>query len=460
MHVLCVGLSHRTAAVELRERVAMDSGAARAALADLHARYPHAELAILSTCNRTELYIARPLHGHPRVDEVIDFLEHRRGVDSKRLRTAVYHHDNERAIEHLHRVACGLESMVLGEHQILGQVRGAYELALEAGTTGRALHAMMQAAIAAGKRARTETAIAAGRTSVSAAAVDFARHLFGRFDDKTVLTIGAGKMTELTLRHFLDLRPRRLLVCNRSLDRAEELAARHGGRAVPFERLGDHLVEADVVISSTGAPEPIVNAAMFKPLVKRRRFRPLFVIDIALPRDFDAAVGRLDTVYLYNMDDLQAAIADQLAQRGGEVEACEAIIAGSVEACYAAIQQEDFGELIRRLRQRLHEIGEDESRRTMNKIRPLIEGDGPKHPNAEDPGVGGKMGGDEDVRAAIEEHTRRLVNKILHRPIRELSRGRSTQAAMYATALRRLFDLDLDAEDLNPPEHAEPKQER
>ena len=446
MHLLCVGLSHRTAPVELRERVAMDADAARAALAELADRYPHAELAILSTCNRTEFYIARPLHGHPRVDEVIDYLAARRGLDGERLRAAVYHHDNERAIDHLHRVACGLESMVIGEHQILGQVRGAYELARGAGTAGKALHAIMQSAIAAGKRARSETGIAAGRTSVSAVAVDFARHLFGRFDDKTVLTIGAGKMTELTLRHFLDLRPDRLLVCNRSLDRAERLAARHGGEAVGFERLADHLVEADVVISSTGAAEPIVDRKMFKPLVKRRRFRPLFVIDIALPRDFDAAVGELDSVYLYNMDDLQAAIADQIAQRGREVEACEAIIAPSVEACYTAIQREDFGGLIRRLRERLHEIGEAESRRTLNKLRPLV-GD-----------EAAEVGEAEDARRIIDEHTRRLVNKILHRPIRELGRGRSTQAAMYATALRRLFELDLEPEDLDPPEHTEPRK--
>jgi len=247
-------------------------------------------------------------------------------------------------------------------------------------------------------------------------------------------------MTELTLGYFMELGPERLMVCNRSPEKAEDLAGRYGGEPVGFDRLSEHLVHADVVISSTGADEPIVGAETFRPLVKRRRFRPLFIIDIAVPRDFEAGVGQLANVYLYDMDDLQAAIADQMVQRNGELSACERLIEEAVSGCYASVQTQDFGQLIKRLREQLHEYGEAEKRRTINKLR-----------GAED----------DEVERVLDEHTRRLVNKILHRPISELGRGGGTQAAMYATALRRLFELDHEErEDLEPPEPTQPRRNR
>lgn len=434
MHILCVGLSHQTAPVELREKLAMNDSQAAAAMSELAAAYPGAELAILSTCNRTEFYIARPLHGHPRLQEITGCLARRAGVEAAALSSCLYHHDNERAVRHLMRVTGGLDSMVLGENQILGQVRAAYDLAQQTGTVGSVLHRLFQASLAAGKTVRAQTGIGSGRTSVSSVAVDFARHLFSSFADKTVLAIGAGKMTELTLRHFMELRPKRLLVCNRTFSKAADLAGKFAGRAVPFESLDDHLIEADVVISSTGATQPIVTAACFKPLLKPRRFRPVFIIDIAMPRDFDPAVGDLSNVYLYNLDDLQKVIAEQAAGRSGQIGAAEAIIEPAVVECYAQVQTGDFAQLIRRLRDQLHAIGDAESQRALQKLRTADES---------------------RLQQALEEYTHRLINKILHKPLTELNKGREAggaEAALYATALRRLFDLDREAEDLKPPE--------
>lgn len=432
MHLLCVGLSHQTAPVALREKVAFNDAAAEAALRDLQNLFPGAEIALLSTCNRTEFYIARPLHAHPRVEEIIGYVADARGVTMDQLAEVIVHNDNERTVRHLMRVAGGLESMVLGEYQILAQVKHAYDLAQRCGTVGKVLHKVFQSALATAKRVRNETRIGAGRTSVSSAAVDFARHLFHRFDDKTLLCIGAGKMTELTLQHFLELRPKGVMICNRSMDKARLLAEQYHGEAVEYAQLDDHLVAADLVITSTGSQEPIVTAAQFKGLLKRRRFRPLIIIDIAVPRDFEAEVGDLANVYLYNLDDLQRAIAEGMSQRSGEVAACELIIEQAVAECYDSVQSVDFADLIRQLRHQLQEIGEMEAGRTLNKLRTA------------DPA---------EYERIVAEHTNRLINKILHRPLSELGRSGSTQAAMYATALRRVFELEgPSGEDLARPE--------
>ncbi|MBI1375344.1 MAG: glutamyl-tRNA reductase [Phycisphaera sp.] len=432
MHLICVGISHKTAPVELRERVALNADGVADALRELHTRHPAAEIALVSTCNRTEFYTARPLHGHPRVDELVEFLAAKRDVDIDRLTEALYHHDNDRAIRHLMRVSAGLESMVIGEGQIIGQVREAYDVAQQVGSVGGVLHKVFQNALAIGKRVRTETEIGSGRTSVASVAVDFARHVFRKFDDKTLLVIGAGKMTELTLRHFRELNPQRVLVCNRSADKAEAIVAEHGGEVAPFEKLDDHLVEADIVISSTGSRDAIVTADRFKPLLKRRRFRNLYIIDIAVPRDFEPAVGELANVWLHDLDDLQRAIAGDAAARNGQVGAAESIIEPAVAQTYESVQTGDLNDLIRRLRQRLHDIGASETQRTLGKLRDA------------DPDTQAKL---------LDELSHRLVNKILHRPLSELNRTSAMQSAMYATALRRLFELDaLDAEDLDTPE--------
>lgn len=431
MNITCLGISHKTADVALRERIAMDDDRVRSTLSGMHTKWPAAECVIVSTCNRTEFYLASPKDDPLSADAVLDWICEVTDAGTDDLRAAAYHMENARAIDHLIRVTCGLDSMVIGEDQILAQIRTAYGAAHENGSARRVMHHVFQTAIAAGKRVRSETDIGAGRTSVASVAVEFARNLFAGFADKTVLTIGAGKMVELTLRHFAELSPQRMLVCNRTPEKAADLANRFNATAVPFETLADHLVEADVVISSTGAADAIVTAAAYKPVLKARRFRPAFLIDIAMPRDIEPAVGDLANVYLYNLDDLQQAIAEQMAMRNGQVSACEAIIAGASAEAHRAIQTHDVADIIRELREQLFEIGEAETQRTLNKLSEKV----PESVERE------------RIEKAIAEHTHRLVNKILHRPLNTLGKGEATDAARHAAALRKLFELDETEEE-------------
>lgn len=428
MHLVCVGISHHTAPVELREKLAMDRAQVEAALGRLRGQHPQAELAILSTCNRTEVYAARPLHGRPRPEDVLTYWCDQHHIAPEQLADAVYHYDNERAIRHLFRVTSGLDSMVIGEYQIVSQVKAAYDAAQQAQTAGKTIHRMFQLALATGKRVRSETSLGEGRWSVAGIAVQFVQRLFDSLADKTVLAIGAGKMIELTLKHFNELRrgqliapARPVLVCNRSGERAEQLAAKVGGRVVPFDALDEHLVEADVVISCTAAREHIVTAARFKPLVKKRRFRPLFMLDLAVPRDIEPAVADFANVYLYDLDDLQEAAAATMAERRSELEQCEQMIERAVGECYALVQSGDVNELIRRLREQLHEIGTQESQRTLGRLTSA-----PAEQRGE----------------ILEEFTQRLINKILHKPVSALHKGDSKEAGLYAAALRRLFELE------------------
>jgi glutamyl-tRNA reductase len=424
MHLLVVGISHHTAPVTLREKLAFNAPRALDALRNLQERFTHAELALLSTCNRTEIYTARPLHDPPQKDDLVEYFAEQAGRSVDEISPHLVYQTNQRAIAHLFDVACGLESMVLGEYQVVAQVKAAYQQAQEAGTCGSALHQLFQNALAVSKRVRSETAICAGRMSVSSIAVEFAGHLFSHFADKTVLTIGAGKMTELTLRHFMQLQPGRLLVTNRSADTAQQLAEQFGGTAVPFDRLTDHLVEADVVISSTGSSEPIVRVEHFDAIDRRRRYRPLFIIDIAVPRDFDEAIAQVEHVYLYNLDDLQKVIEANHEQRAAEIDACRAIIDPAVDICYRQIQRGDLSRIIERLRHHLHDLAYSEAERVSRRLQHT------------DPDQHDQL---------LAEHMRRLVNRILHRPLDRLGRDDSAQAAMLATALRRLFDLDDEA---------------
>jgi glutamyl-tRNA reductase len=436
MHVLCVGISHHTAPVAVREKLAAIGRDAAGLLRRLRAEYDHSEFALLSTCNRVEFYIARPLHGHPRVQQVARFIAEHSRLDPSELAPCLYHHDNEQAVSHLFRVASGLDSMVLGEHQIVTQIKQAYEQAQQVQTCGKTLHQVFQAALATSKQVRTTTGIGAGRLSVASAAVDFASHLFEDVRQKTVVTIGAGKMAELTLQHFMAQEPHQLHVANRSIAAAEELAARYGGQAHGLDALDDLLTAADIVISSTAAAEPIATARRVRQLVSARSLRPLFIIDIALPRDFEPAVANLANVYLYNLDDLQRVVAETQTLRNGEVDKARAVVEQAVATCYAQVQSEDFGDLVRELRRRMGDMAAAEAERAGNRL------------NGATP---------EDQQRIIEELAERLVNKMLHKPLSALGRGTAQQAALHAAALRRVFDLDA-GEDLATPEHFEQGQ--
>ncbi len=328
--LLLLGLNHTTAPLEVREKLAFDSSLRASAIAAFRERFPNCEAVLLSTCNRVELYVARELHGHPRVEEMAEFLCSFHPVGAEAVRPHLYEKSDRQMVEHLFNVASSLDSMVLGETQILGQVREAYETARDLAATGTLLNPLFQRAVAVGKQVMHETPLAEGRLSIASVAVDYASRIFDHFDDKVVLSIGAGKMANLVLKSFAGLSPKKLLICNRDSARAEALAAKFGGETRPFESLDEHLETVDVVITSTGSARPIIDARSFGAAQRRRRYRPIFLIDIALPRDVEADVGKLENVYLYNLDDLQQVVSQTQAGRHGAIDSAKAIVSAAV----------------------------------------------------------------------------------------------------------------------------------
>lgn len=439
MRIIMLSVNHHTAPVEMRERLALTGARLDQALDQLRKQYPTAEVVVLCTCNRTELYLARPTHEPPSIDDLRTFLADFCHVGLQTLVPASIHREQEQAVTHLFRVATGLESMVLGEPQILGQIKRAYEHAHTRGAVGPVLHHVFQQALRAAKLVRSQTGIDDGRTSIGSVAVDFARRIFERFDDKTVVGIGTGEMAKLTLRHLKALRPARLWVTSRTIANAQQLAAALGlgggdspSGARHFDDLDELLVHADIVLTGTGASEPIITAEHFRPLIKRRRSRPLFIIDIAVPRDVEPAVGTLSNVYLYNIDDLQQVVAQTHDQRSEQVQRCDAMLQEAVHRCMAEIQHRQLGQLIRQLRRRLHELGQAEQQRTARKIASARP---------------------EDLTDILDEHTRRVVNKILHLPLSQLDRKHpDTVLSFYAAALSRLFQLDERPQTDESPE--------
>ncbi len=436
--LLLLGLNHTTAPLEVRERLAFNTAERDAAVAAMRQRFPQCEAVLISTCNRVELYAARdgigPHSGRPAVADLVEFLAMFRSVEAREFDAHTYHKTGREVVEHLFTVASSLDSMVLGETQILGQVRDAYDAARATRAAGPLLHPLFQRAIMVGKQVMHETALAEGRLSVASVAVDYARQIFEHFGDKTVLCIGAGKTTALVLQHFTALSPGRLLVCNRDPAKAQVLAQRFGGEALPFERLGEWLVSSDIVVSSTGSTHPIITRAQFEALRRQRRGRPVFLIDIAVPRDIEPSVGELENVYLYNLDDLQQAVSATMSQRKGAIDAARQIVARQVEEFSAWHRQREIGPTIDRLYKRYHRLAREELDRTFNKLPALSAGD----------------------KAALEDMARRIVNKLLHRPVQAL-RGPDRQAGTpghlaYMHALEKLFDLE-PAEQAEDPGH-------
>ncbi|MGL5094382.1 MAG: glutamyl-tRNA reductase, partial [Planctomycetia bacterium] len=319
MSLLCIGFNWKTP-VALRERLTIEGDKLFTALDRLRAVHPADEFAILSTCNRTEVYaasqraegtVAAGVLPPPDTDDLCRFLADFHGLPLTDFYEHLYFHADASVAEHLFQVASGLDSLVLGEAQILGQAKQAYQCAVDHGTAGPVLHTLFQRAFAAAKRVQTETTLSRGKLSIASAAVEYVRGVYDRFDDKTVLVLGAGKMAELTLRHLAELKPGRLMVCNRSLPRAEALAARFaagGGPTVSVHdltKLHDVLCQADIVVSSTGAEETLVGVDAFRKIMEARRQRWIAIVDIAVPRDFAKEIGNLENVWLWNIDDLE-----------------------------------------------------------------------------------------------------------------------------------------------------------
>ncbi len=326
MKLAVVGCSFRQTPVALRERLAFDPAGLARALDELGARFG-CEAVILSTCNRVELYLARadaPLI--PDAALIAEFLGECHRLPAAAILPHLYERQDTEAVRHLFRVAASLDSLIVGEAQIAGQVKRAFELAEERAAVGPLLHGLFRHARRVAKRVRTETGIAQGHVSVSSVAVDYVRQVFDHFNDKTVLIIGAGKMGELTLRHLRQLRPRRILVTNRSPEKARAVAEGASGTAVPWDKLDEALGRADIVLSTTGAPEPIVTLERYERIRARRGRGPVVILDIAVPRDFDPRIHDGDQTCLFNIDDLQRIREQTLKERRRHVEAAEVIV--------------------------------------------------------------------------------------------------------------------------------------
>jgi glutamyl-tRNA reductase len=416
----------------MRELIAFDETAIPEALRKLVNKYPDIGAVLLSTCNRVEFYLARPVQGHPRIEEVIDFLSGFHGIEPGQFAEGLYSYEDTEAVRHLFRVVSSLDSMVLGESQILAQAKWAYETAREAGSVGKKLDVLFQQAFRVAKDIHTQTAIATGRVSVGSTAVDLAQQIFSHFDDKTVMMVGAGKMGGLTLTHLLSTRPKRLLVTNRTDSRAVELAEKLSARHnIPAEPVGfadwiDRLADVDIVITSTGSRDPILNQEQFAPIPEQRKYRSLLLIDIAVPRDIDEAVGEYDNVFLYNIDDLQSVTELNLAQRAEAIDQCQKIIEANVIEFVERIPREDIGPLIAALQKYVQDISDNE----WNRILPKLE-------NASD-----------RDREMIKQMLHRVSQKFLHDPLDVLkSQTGSSATHIYTDTLRTLFNLRDDKKD-------------
>jgi glutamyl-tRNA reductase len=321
MSLLALGINHQTAPIDLRERVAFDPGMLAPALAALHALPQVQEVALLSTCNRTELYACADDDGDALAEWLATHPE-----SSGDLHAYLYRHRDGEAARHLVRVAAGLDSLVLGEPQILGQVKQAWSAARGAGTLGNRLDRLFQQAFATAKRARSETRIGANPVSVASAAVRLAEESFARPADASILLVGAGETIELVARHLVQAGAKRLLVANRTLAHAQQLASRHGGIALPLDELERHLAEADIVFCATASRDPVIRRAQVEAALSQRRRRPMLLLDLAVPRDIAAVVATLKDAFLYTVDDLERAVEDNRRSRREAADAAEAIV--------------------------------------------------------------------------------------------------------------------------------------
>lgn len=352
-----LGINHKTAPVALREKVAFDEERVRLALRMLRQQAGVAEVVILSTCNRTELYWAGSASGA----ELSQWLERHHG-NRLDLAPSLYVHQERRAVEHAFSVAAGLDSMVLGEAQILGQLKEAYRLAQESGSTGPALNKLFQAAFAAAKRIRTETRIGANAVSIASATVNLARHVYADLGARSALLVGAGEMIALTARHLSAAGVKHMVIANRSLPRAQTLASELKAHAVGLADIGNELVDADIVISCTASPVPLITKNAAAAAVRARRRRPIFMVDLAVPRDIEPSVADLEDVYLFSVDDLQQLVDENRQQRELAASGARVLIEEEVARFLAEYRAHDAGPAIRALRAqadtvRLHTLG-------------------------------------------------------------------------------------------------------
>ena len=411
--IFTLGINHHSAPLAIRERVAFHAEKLHQALADLTHNGRVREAAILSTCNRTEIYCAAEAP-----EAVVDWLTRYHRVERGEIAPYLYLHDQPDAVRHVFRVASGLDSMVIGEPQILGQMKEAVRVAEESGTLGTQLHKLFQRSFSVAKEVRSTTAIGANIVSMAAAAVHLAERIFESLATQRILFIGAGEMIELCAAHFCARQPKLVTIANRTVERGRALAERFNGTAIRLDELGEHIAQHDIVVSCTASPLPIIGLGMAERAVKARRHRPMFMVDLAVPRDIEQEVGELDDVFLYTVDDLANVVESGLESRQAAVVEAETIVINRVHDFLGWLEARDTVPVIRSLRDsaermRRHEIE--------HALKLLARGEAPEK--------------------VVEQLSQRLVNKFLHAPTQTLNLAEGADRVDLQSLTERLFHL-------------------
>jgi glutamyl-tRNA reductase len=415
MPLLALGLNHKTAPVDIRERITFGPDILAGALRGLSELKEVEEVAILSTCNRTEIYCTIIEDGH---EAVCHWLSQFHGIENDRFSPYLYSHFDKDAVRHLLRVACGLDSLVLGEPQILGQVKQAFQSASTAGTIQKLLGKLFQHTFSVAKQIRTDTAIGNSPVSVAFAAVSLARQIFSDLSEQTALLIGAGETIELAARHLHQHGVGRIIVANRTIERAHNLATQFDGFAIPLTEMSHHLAEADIVIASTASPLPVLGKGAVESALKQRKHRPIFMVDIAVPRDIEAEVGELNDIYLYTVDDLEDVIDENRRSRQEAAEQAEEIVELNVDEFLAWIRSLDAVELINGYRNQAESVRDEVLKKALQQLN--------KGKSAEE---------------ALNFLARTLTNKLLHTPSSQLRQAGSEGQTELLEAANTLFQL-------------------
>jgi glutamyl-tRNA reductase len=421
MEFSIVGLNHRVAPVEVRERIAFDDARMSDALAGLREAIGATEAVILSTCNRVEIYAARPAATENEITLAARWLAEHHGVPEPLVMPALYRHSGFDAVRHLYRVTAGLDAMILGETQIIAQVKRAYQAAHDLGHTGRAFNLVFQRALAVAKRIHSTTGIGRGHVSIPGVAARLAEKVFQDLTRRRVAIVGAGEIGELTLQTFRDRSGLPPVIVSRTLEHAERLAARHGGRGAPLSALENALGEADVVITCLAAHDFQLTPDLVRAVMKARRNEPMVILDLAVPRNVHPEVDRLENVYLFNVDDIESIAARNLLEREKDLQQCLPIVDAEAQQTLVDLGEGDVGGLVGRLRETVHAAADEELRQTLQRLGNLPP----------------------EQRDEIERMVRRVVNKMLHGPtlaIKEASRE-GAEAKAFLEAVMKLFRI-------------------
>ncbi|MGR3174649.1 MAG: glutamyl-tRNA reductase [Candidatus Scalindua sp.] len=419
MNLHTVGLNHDSAPVEIREKLAFSASSVPIALSSFVQSFPTSEAVILSTCNRVEIY-ATSSDNSLNKETLLDFLSAFHDLPKEKFADHMYHYQDMDAVRHLFFVSSSLDSLVRGETQILSQVKEAYMTATSAETTGSILNQLFQRSLNVAKEVHTKTSIGKGKVSVSSVAVDLAIKIFKDFSDKTLFIIGAGEMCELVLKNLVERGAKTAIVANRNYDKAKTLAEQYDGKAINYENLQDYLPQADIIISSTAATHYVIHTEHIKNAIKVRRGNPMLLIDIAVPRDINPEIAKIDNVYLYNIDDLQTVVSSNIDDRESELGKCQAIINKEVDKFMAWFEELKIGPAIAQLRNHFHEIGEQELERLRPKLGRIAHGEW-EH---------------------IVYSMQRTLNKILHEPAKVgKEKAKNGGGYQYVETIKHLFGI-------------------